>query len=103
MTTDLALAREYRRRAEAALPDRIAKVVVIGSRARGNARPDSDWDIVVFVNGDVGVAEGNTLSAVGMDLFYETGAQVQTIALPAERERERTFFMEDVRTEGVVV
>jgi predicted nucleotidyltransferase len=101
--TDLSLAHEYRRRAEAALPGRIAKVVLIGSRARGDARPDSDWDIVVFVTGGVGVHEGNTLSGIGMDLLYEADALIQTIALPAEHENERTFLMEDVRTQGIVV
>ena len=34
---------------EAAQPD---KVILFGSRARGNARPDSDFDLVVIKNSD---------------------------------------------------
>jgi uncharacterized protein len=29
--------------------DRLERVVLLGSRARGDARPDSDYDIAVFL------------------------------------------------------
>ncbi len=32
----------------------IRAVLLFGSRARGDARPDSDWDICVVVDGDSG-------------------------------------------------
>jgi predicted nucleotidyltransferase len=38
-----------RRIVEAAQPD---KVILFGSRARGSARPDSDFDLVVIKNSD---------------------------------------------------
>lgn len=30
--------------------ERIERVVLYGSRARGDARPDSDYDVAVFLN-----------------------------------------------------
>ena len=30
--------------------DRLERVVLFGSRARGDARPDSDYDVAVFLN-----------------------------------------------------
>jgi predicted nucleotidyltransferase len=49
---DLALIREFKRRAERALPGRIERVMLYGSRARGDARDDSDWDVAIFLRGE---------------------------------------------------
>jgi len=34
-----------------ALGDRLVSIVLFGSRARGDARPESDWDLLVLANG----------------------------------------------------
>ena len=39
----------FRHEVERALPGRIENVVLFGSRARGEARRDSDYDVAVFV------------------------------------------------------
>src|SRR5712691_2261832 len=42
--------------------ERIERVVLFGSRARGDARPDSDYDVAVFLKDrspDEGTAESN--------------------------------------------
>ena len=48
MSTDLALPREYKRRVEGAFGQRVVKMVLFGSRARGDVHEESDWDIAVF-------------------------------------------------------
>jgi predicted nucleotidyltransferase len=37
--------------------DRLERVVLFGSRARGDAQPDSDYDVAVFLNGMKGSAD----------------------------------------------
>jgi predicted nucleotidyltransferase len=41
--------RGYRRAIEKALPGRVDRMLLVGSRARGDARRASDYDVVVFV------------------------------------------------------
>lgn len=43
--------RAFRRELENKLPGVIADVLLFGSRARGEARPDSDFDLAVLVRG----------------------------------------------------
>ena len=42
------------RRAAEALSGRVAKVVLYGSRARGEGAADSDWDLAVFLHRNKG-------------------------------------------------
>ena len=46
---DLALAREYARRLKERLGDKLVSVTLYGSRARGDAREGSDFDLIVQV------------------------------------------------------
>ena len=41
--------RRFRAALDEAYGDRIERVVLFGSRARGDARPDSDYDVAVFL------------------------------------------------------
>lgn len=50
MTEAEALAK-FRAGAEAILGDRIERMVLFGSRARGTHRPDSDYDVAIFLHG----------------------------------------------------
>jgi hypothetical protein len=47
--SDLALAREYSRRLRERLGDNLVSVTLYGSRARGDAREGSDFDLIVRV------------------------------------------------------
>ncbi|TWT02114.1 nucleotidyltransferase domain-containing protein [Reyranella sp. CPCC 100927] len=98
---DLALVREFKRRAEAALPGRVARVVLYGSRARNEARPDSDWDVAVFVRGKPTTNDRDTLSDIGFDLLMEHGQYIQPIALDLARAGEESWFVENVERDGI--
>jgi predicted nucleotidyltransferase len=41
----------YRKALDEMYGDRLERVVLYGSRARGDARPDSDYDVAVFLHG----------------------------------------------------
>jgi predicted nucleotidyltransferase len=104
MSQDLAIPREFKRRAARALPRRrIAKVVLYGSRARGNARRDSDWDLAVFIRGRPTPRDRSVLSEISYDLMMETGAHIQALPFPASHWRLDDGFYRNVRTDGITV
>ena len=73
MVRDLSIPREFKRRALKAMPRRrIAKVVLYGSRARGDARRNSDWDLAVFIRGRPTTRDRSVLSGISYDLMMET-------------------------------
>ncbi len=47
---DDAVPARYRARLLAALPTQIERILLFGSRARGEAHADSDWDFAVFLD-----------------------------------------------------
>ena len=81
---------------------RLERVVLFGSRARGEARDDSDYDLAIFIE-DLGPfgAELDRLVDVETDILYDTGAVINALPFPAGTYRERTGFMHELRRDGV--
>lgn len=99
-TTDPVLAR-LRAALDLAYGDRIERVVLFGSRARGEARPDSDYDVAVFLK-DIADrwGEADRIAEITADIMNETGAFVHAMPYRAEAYLERTPLMHEVRREG---
>ncbi|MBX9945343.1 MAG: nucleotidyltransferase domain-containing protein [Reyranella sp.] len=101
MPPDLALAREYKRRVDEAFNGRVAKMVLFGSRARGEAHTESDWDIVVFLADNPTMEDRHRLADLGSDVLMDTGQVIQSVALPLRREAEDSYLMRAIRAEGI--
>ena len=81
---------------------RVERVVLFGSRARGDARPDSDYDVAVFIK-DAGAFTDDSarLAAVSTDILFDMGAVISATPFPAGAYRERTGFMHELRKDGL--
>lgn len=83
--------------------DRIERVVLFGSRARGDARPDSDYDVAVFLR-DLADrdAEMNRLADLATDVLYRDGQFIHAMPYRAgSYNDERLPLMHEIRAEGV--
>jgi predicted nucleotidyltransferase len=84
---------------------RLERVVLFGSQARGEARPDSDYDVAVFPNGMNGSsdrwAELHRLAALRIKFIDETGAFFDAKPYPAGAYRECSALMHEIRREGL--
>lgn len=82
--------------------DRIERVVLFGSRARGDARPDSDYDVAVFLR-DMADRwrEFDRLADLGTEMLDKTGEIVHAIPYRAGAYEDRTSLMREIRHEGL--
>jgi len=84
--------------------DRIERIVLYGSRARGDAREDSDYDVAVFLkNLDDRWAEMDKIAVAADDILDETGAVIHAMPYRAGSYQERTPLMHELRREGIDV
>ncbi len=85
--------------------ERIERVVLYGSQARGDAHPDSDYDVAVFLKGMIGSAdrwaELDRLAALRVKYLDETGAFFDARPYPAAAYSERSALMHEIRREGI--
>jgi predicted nucleotidyltransferase len=81
---------------------KIERVVLFGSRARGDSRPDSDYDIAVFLvdPGELWDDLGN-LSHITTDILNDTGAVISAKPFPAGAYKELSPLMREIRADGL--
>ncbi len=88
------------------LQSRIISIIVYGSVARGTNRPDSDVDVAIIVNGELGLDIQDQLSEIIVDLNLQFDTVFSVIDID-----KKTFdklsnvspFYKNVINEGVVI
>jgi predicted nucleotidyltransferase len=82
--------------------DRIERVVLFGSRARGDAGDDSDYDVAVFLSDLTDRwRELDRLAELRADFLAEADVFIDAKPYPAGAYRDRTTLMREIRREGV--
>jgi len=88
------------------LKSEIQTLILFGSRARGDEKPDSDYDLLLVVKARTPSLEASLYDAV-LDTLFASGRLISLkIFTQADYERLNrmaTPFMQRVRAEGVVI
>jgi predicted nucleotidyltransferase len=81
--------------------ERLEHAVLFGSRARGDARPDSDYDVAVFSPDAESLwEESGRLADLETDILLDTGAVINALPFPDVDYDARTPFMHELRRDA---
>jgi predicted nucleotidyltransferase len=75
---------EFRSDVEAAFPGRVRDVALFGSRARGDANAESDWDVAVFIDGFDRRTESRKLVGTTIRLRF-AGRMISAVDIRTDR------------------
>jgi len=93
----------YRARVLAAFPRQIGRIVVFGSRARGEAHAESDWDFAVFFRNRPGEAESDKLLEIDWELGQSFGCTIQSLGLSGEEWLAGSELACNIRDHGLII
>ena len=96
---------KLRRRLKELYGDRLVKLVLFGSQARGDAEPDSDIDVLVVLRGPVEpYREIHRASPVTAAVSLEHGVVISCVYVSEGRfKTDRGPLLVNVRAEGIPV
>ncbi len=100
-TSDPVLSR-FRAALDEIYGDQIERVVLFGSRARGDAHADSDYDVAVFLKElPDRWKERHRLADLRVDFIDETGAFFDAKPFSIASYAEPTPLMQEIRRDGL--
>ena len=83
-----------------------AKIILFGSRARGDAKDDSDWDILILINDIVTTEIESAFRYKLFDLELETGEVFSTFVYSTDtwnKKHKVTPFYKSIKKEGILL
>jgi uncharacterized protein len=81
---------------------RLERVVLYGSRARGDAHEESDYDVAVFLRDMPDrIAELYRLADLSTAILEDYGRFIHAMAYPAGSYNDRTPLMHEIRADGI--
>jgi uncharacterized protein len=97
--------RSFKRDVERLLPERVSNVVLFGSRARGNPRRDSDYDVAVFVRD---LDNRKRIDHAISDAAYKhitAGIHIRPVSLPADflENTSGGILARNIARDGIVI
>ena len=98
------IARRIRESIRSVDPD--ARVILFGSRARGDAKQDSDWDVLILIDEQVTVDISRIFRYKLFDLELETGEVFSTFIYNKkiwDSKHRVTPFYKSIKEEGVTL
>lgn len=82
-----------------------AEIILFGSRARGDSRPDSDWDVLILLNkAKVEFLEKRLIRKRIYKVELDTGQPISVFVFSLNEwylDQKNTPLFESVETEGV--
>ena len=83
-----------------------AKVVLFGSRARGDSKPDSDWDVLILVDKErITAKDFEEINYPIFEIGFQIGEYISPKLYTFKEWEARKFtpFYKNVEQEGIVI
>jgi predicted nucleotidyltransferase len=83
-----------------------AKIMLFGSRARGDAKEDSDWDIIILLDKDrITSSDIDNISYPVRELGWQIDAMINPLLYTQNEWKKKSFtpFYKNVMKEGIAI